>query len=196
MDYQPPLRESPRTSSVVRDGARLEVNVVAATASLFGVAPKQNRDVRAGHGYSEPVIDRQRAAEVEQFLASLPAWARERGEVRAVALVGSWSYGRPHPDSDVDVVLLIDAPDTYIDGDHWLSGLGGVRLINTQRWGVITERRFALPSGLEVELGIGKPDWASTSPVDDGTRRVVTDGIRAIYDPDRLLAKLQARLLG
>ena len=57
--------------------------------------------------------------------------------------------------------------------------------------GPITERRFALKSGQEVELGIGQPAWASVTPIDDGTRRVATDGMRAIYDPDGLLAKLQ-----
>jgi predicted nucleotidyltransferase len=137
------------------------------------------------------VVNRQRAEEVEQFLASVLAWARQRRDVRAVALVGSWAYGRPRPDSDVDVVLLTEAPAKYIEGEDWLDGLGGTRLIKTQNWGPITERRFALKSGLEVELGVARPGWASVTPVDDGTRRVATDGMRTIYDPDGLLAKLE-----
>jgi len=33
---------------------------------------------------------------------------------------------------------------------------------------------------------------AATLPVDVGTRRVVTDGIRVVFDPDGVLAQLVA----
>ena len=54
----------------------------------------------------------------------------------------------------------------------------------------MTERRFALPSGLEVELGVAPPSWASTDPVDEGTHRVVTDNVLVLYDPKGILARL------
>lgn len=64
---------------------------------------------------------------------------------------------------------------------------------NHQRWwpaqGVVTERRFVTPSGLEAEINIGSRDWAKTDPVDPGTRRVVSDGA-VLYDPEGLLAHL------
>jgi len=63
-------------------------------------------------------------------------------------------------------------------------------------WGAITELRFRLRDGLQVELGIGRPSWASISPVDDGTRRVVTDGCVAVHDPDALLDQLIAAVAG
>jgi len=53
-----------------------------------------------------------------------------------------------------------------------------------QQWGAIAERRIVLPSGLEVEVGIGPLSWAQIDPVDAGTRRVVTDGCRILHDPD------------
>jgi hypothetical protein len=58
--------------------------------------------------------------------------------------------------------------------------------------GAVIERRLALASGLEVELGIGSPSWAATEPVDPGTRKVVIDWMRALYDPEDLLATLAA----
>ena len=70
--------------------------------------------------------------------------------------------------------------------------MGGVRLVKTAAWGVLTERRFAVESGLEVELGVGSPTWASVAPLDEGTRRVVCHGMRALYDPEGLLAALAA----
>jgi hypothetical protein len=58
----------------------------------------------------------------------------------------------------------------------------------------VTERRFAIPSGLEIELGVGTPRWASVEPIDAGTRKVVTDGMRVLHDPDELLGRLVTAL--
>ncbi|MDX6590016.1 MAG: uncharacterized protein QOI84_1290 [Solirubrobacterales bacterium] len=134
----------------------------------------------------------ERAKEVEGLLERLAAWAKQRPDVRALALVGSQASGTPRADSDVDVVLLTDSPARYIEHDDWLASVGGARFVNTAEWGPLTERRFALRSGLEVELGIGAPAWASLRPVDAGTRRVVSDGMRVLYDPEGLLAALAA----
>lgn len=136
----------------------------------------------------------ERIEEVEALLRHLTDWAGGRADVRALAVVGSWARGAPCDDSDVDVVLLTDSPETYIDREEWLPEVGGVRLIRTLDWGGVTERRFALPSGLEVELDIGTPAWASVEPLDEGTRRVASDGIRILHDPDGLLALLVRRL--
>ncbi|WP_406010148.1 hypothetical protein OG440_31650 [Streptomyces sp. NBC_00637] len=45
-------------------------------------------------------------------------------------------------------------------------------------------------SGLEVEVGVGSARWARTDPVDEGTRRLVTDGARPLYDPAGILGAL------
>jgi hypothetical protein len=58
--------------------------------------------------------------------------------------------------------------------------------------GPLTERRLQLEGGLEVEVGLTEPAWAATDPVDPGTRRVVTDGMRILHDPDGRLAALAA----
>jgi uncharacterized protein len=140
------------------------------------------------------VAGRERTEGVASLLEHLTAWARSRADVRGLALVGSWAHGTPRDDSDVDVVLLTDVPERYIERADWLSEVGGVRLLRTIDRGGVTERRFALPSGLEVELGIGRPAWASVAPLDPGTRRVASDGIRVLHDPDGLLARLLASL--
>ncbi len=128
--------------------------------------------------------------EVGALLDLLPGWAQQRQDVRALALVGSWAYRAPRPGSDVDVLLLTEEPGLYNEREDWIGQLGGVALVATRAWGVITERRFRLPSGLEVELGVGRPSWASVTPVDEGTRRVATDGLLPLYDPDGLLEEL------
>lgn len=88
--------------------------------------------------------------------------------------------------------MLTESPSNYVERDDWLGEFRGARLVRTIQWGVITERRFAMSSGLEVDLAVGPLGWASVQPLDPGTRRVVRDGMRVLYDPDGLLAALAA----
>jgi uncharacterized protein len=129
---------------------------------------------------------------VEGVLHAVFAWAAGRPDLRAVALVGSWARGDPSAGSDVDLVLLTDTPAAYIDSDLLCSALGARRPACTRTWGRLVERRLAMPSGLEIDVGIVLPTWASTDPLDEGTRRVAVDGLVALYDPDGLLAGLIA----
>lgn len=109
----------------------------------------------------------------------------------AVALVGSWASGRARPDSDVDLVLLTDQPETLLRDDSWHGAFGReVRLIRAEDFGALQERRLRLATGLEVEVCIGHSTWAACSPVDAGTRRVVSDGIHVLWDPEGRLAAL------
>jgi uncharacterized protein len=136
------------------------------------------------------VVTEERTDEVRALLATLGGWARGRPDVVAVGLVGSWAHGDARMDSDVDIVLLTEDGAPYLEDDAWVYEMGGVGLVWTRRWGTVTERRFALPSGLEVELGVAPPSWAATDPVDEGTRRVVADGVSVVYDPKEVLADL------
>lgn len=132
-----------------------------------------------------------RRREVEALLERAVAWAAAREDVVALALVGSWARDAAWSGSDVDLVVLSDDPAGYTERDDWIEGLAsGAALVRTGDWGGVVERRLLLPSGLEVEVGIGLPAWAETSPVDPGTRRVVRDGLRALHDPRGLLAAL------
>ncbi len=137
------------------------------------------------------MVTEERADEVRSLLARLRKWAQGRPDVVAVGLAGSWAQGDARMDSDVDVVVLTENQAPYLEDDAWVYEMGGVELVWTRRWGPMTERRFALPSRLEVELGVAPPSWAATDPVDDGTRRVVTDGMSVVYDPKGILARLR-----
>lgn len=122
-------------------------------------------------------------------IAAITAWARERADVRAVALVGSRARGTARIDSDVDLILLTTDPDQYRSGDGGLASVfDDARLAGERAWGPVRERRLRLPGGLEVELGIATPEWAAV-PLDSGTRRVLVAGARILHDPDGLLAR-------
>lgn len=127
---------------------------------------------------------------VGEFVTRLAAVSRNSDDVRAVAVVGSVARGCARVDSDVDVVWLTDDIARYVLSEDWARDLGAVGGVTTRDWGAITERRFTLASGLEVDFGVGDAAWASIAPVDAGTRRVVGDGLEIIHDPDGLLAAL------
>jgi predicted nucleotidyltransferase len=113
----------------------------------------------------------------------------------AIGLAGSWARGKGGPDSDVDLIVLTRAPAELLDDDRWIA-LFDTRasLVSTRDFGAIQERRLRLADGLEVEVGVGRSEWASTGPVDEGTARVASDGIVPIFDPDGLLAGLLAEV--
>lgn len=122
--------------------------------------------------------------------------ARGLGEqlpgVVAVGLAGSWARGAGRPDSDVDLVVLLDDPAAALDTTVWFSAFGeNVDLVRCSDFGAIQERRLRLGDGLLVEVGIGSPDWAAVNPVDPGTARVVRDGFLSLYDPNGVLAVLR-----
>lgn len=83
--------------------------------------------------------------------------------------------------SDVDLVVLSDSPESLQDA-AWFERLQpGARLIRSEAWGPVRERRFRLMSGLILELGVAPSSWADV-PLDEGTRRVLSDGHRVLYD--------------
>lgn len=117
-------------------------------------------------------------------------WATERPDVAAVGLAGSWARDEARTSSDVDLVILTPDLRHYGENEAWARELGGTGITETRAWGPLTERRFSLASGLEVDAGFAPPSWAGTDPLDPGTRGVVGDGFRVVYDPEGLLSRL------
>lgn len=131
----------------------------------------------------------ERLAEVEEIIDRVTRWAAHRSDIVGLLLAGSYARNAARPDSDIDLVLLTTDQDRYAD-NTWVHDLTIGDLIRIQSWGAVTERRFRTTSGLEVEINIGSPDWACTDPLDPGTRRVVTDGARALHDPTGALGNV------
>jgi hypothetical protein len=91
--------------------------------------------------------------------------------------------------SDLDLVILSARFEQLAQDLSWFLQLRrGSKLIRTKTWGDLLERRFRLHSGLHVELGLVSPSWAEL-PLDPGTRRVLTDGHRIVYERGHLLAE-------
>jgi len=102
-----------------------------------------------------------------------------------LALVGSRARGAAREDSDLDLVALTDRLDTWAADATWLRDVIGrlgheAASLHPEVHGVARTWRVWLSFGGELEITLADLNWASTSPVDDGTRRVVGDGMRPL----------------
>lgn len=130
--------------------------------------------------------------EVAALLDHVAEWARSRSDIVAVAVVGSRARGTARGDSDLDLVLLSHDPERYTREESWAQEIGGAQLQGSAHRGLLFEQRLTTAAGLELDLGIGSPRWASVEPLDAGTARVTREGLRIVYDSEGLLARLRA----
>ena len=124
---------------------------------------------------------------LEDFLEAVSKWADDRDDVVGVALVGSHARNAARPDSDIDLAVLCADPRALTVDHGWLAHFGEIRKAGTERYGPVTSLRVFYKDGFEVEYGIVQPSWVGI-PLDSGTRRVISDGMRIVYDPDGLFA--------
>lgn len=153
------------------------------------MSTRRARGTRA-RPYHTVMVSSARTREVAHILVRVREWAEHQLDVEAVAIVGSWAHGVARMDSDLDLVVLCAEPALYLGDSAWSRELGDFVLLDSRSWGPLTELRFILPTGLEIDFGVAPVSWAAVDPVDEGTRHVVQDGISVLHDPRRLLARL------
>ena len=130
---------------------------------------------------------------VSAFLEAFSRWARAQPDIEAVALVGSHARGAATDGSDVDLVILTNRVDRYLRDRSWVSVFGEPAECREEDYGRVTSVRAFYESGLEVEYGFTTPDWAE-APVDEGTLRVVTGGMKVLHDPRGIIARMQREI--
>lgn len=135
---------------------------------------------------------------IRLLISAVVQWAAARGDVVAVALVGSWARDAARPDSDVDFMLLTSDPAAYRADTDWQDAIAWpgatVAAWEDHDYGAAWSRQIFLTDATEVELCFSRPAWADTDPIDDGTRAVAGRGCHILYDPQGLLARLLAAL--
>ena len=127
---------------------------------------------------------------ITSFLDQLKQWIAGQPAIQAALVVGSFARGTASDDSDIDLVLITNSPDQYLQNDAWLGTFGAVSKLEDEDWGLLQSRRVFYDNGLEVEFGITTPQWAAIDPVDVGTRHVVSDGAQIVSDPNGVLRLL------
>ena len=141
----------------------------------------------------------QNALFLSVLLEAIVEWAEKRS-LFGVALVGSHARGQAGPDSDIDLTILVGDPEPFRADLAWLAEIDWDRAHvrpmahRDMSYGVVWSRHVELEGGPEVEFSFAAASWAQTEPVDPGTRQVVRNGYRVLYDPHGILAALHAAI--
>lgn len=121
------------------------------------------------------------------FIEDFMRWSRKRRDIRAVALVGSYAREAATESSDVDLVIITEKPQEYLANTEWIRVFGRAIAQKVEDYGKLTSLRVWYESGLEVEYGFTTREWAKT-PLDKGTKRVIDDGMRVLFEKEVLLS--------
>lgn len=141
-------------------------------------------------------MDTARTTRVQSILAEVARWAANRGDISAVALVGSWARGTARDDSDIDLMLLTPDPLLFRQDNRWLNEIdwhsigSAIAAWRDADYGIVWSRHVQLADNTEIEFGFGPLTWASVDPIDPGTFQVINDGCRILFDPQGLLEEL------
>ena len=125
---------------------------------------------------------------IRDFLDAFVVWGSKQPDVQGIALVGSYARGMASEDSDIDLVILTDKPRKYLDEIQWTKRFGIVEKHQSEDYGKLISSRIWYQNGREVEFGITTPDWAAI-PLDEGTRKVIGDGMIVLFERGTLLSQ-------
>jgi predicted nucleotidyltransferase len=126
----------------------------------------------------------------DSFLRSVTEWASNQADIQALALIGSYARNAAKETSDVDLVLIVTDPAIYLKDTTWVQQFGTVKEQQQEDYGLLISLRVWYRDGLEVEYGITDERW-SAIPLDLGTRRVIADGMRDLFERGDILSRHQ-----
>ena len=124
---------------------------------------------------------------LDSWIEAVRSWAGNREDVIGVLLVGSYARGVPTPSSDLDFVVLVSDIRPYLSDHEWARAFGMVIRDEHENWGQVQSLRVWYEDGAEVEWGLTTLAWIA-DPLDPGTRKVLGDGYRIIFDRDGVLS--------
>ena len=128
--------------------------------------------------------------EAERFLKRFSNWAFAQTNIKAMALVGSYARNAETETSDIDLVIITTQPEVYLQNQRWVDNFGKVGRQQVEDYGLLTSIRVWYVDGPEVEYGISDERW-SALPLDEGTRQVIKDGMRIIFEREPILSRHQ-----
>ena len=137
-------------------------------------------------------VERVKVDQVELFLRGFVTWASSQPDIQGVALVGSFARNTATDLSDVDLVILVQDPERYLHDQNWVRHFGETSRQQIEDYGALTSIRVWYSDGREIEYGITNVNWAAV-PLDEGTRQVISDGMRVLFERRPLLSQLQPK---
>jgi predicted nucleotidyltransferase len=125
----------------------------------------------------------------QQFLTKFSQWAASQADILAVALLGSHARNEATDTSDVDLVIIASKPAAYLQDTRWTQYFGAIDRQQFESYGKVTSLRVWYSSGQEVEYGFTDETW-STVPLDEGTKKVISDGMKILSERGSILSRL------
>ncbi len=132
---------------------------------------------------------------LDEILTLIAEYAKSNNQILAIGLCGSWARGTARPDSDIDLSIITENKLIFKKTD-WIEELDFEKINETIKYfedrvyGRVWSRHVFLNSKTEIEFSFADKSWADTDNLDEGTRKVVSDGYKIIYDPQLILEKL------
>ena len=126
-------------------------------------------------------------ARVDGFLFEFKRWAAAEADIHAVAVVGSHAGNTASSESDVDLIVVASPSNFYLEYRQWTSLFGRVLREQLEHYGKCTSLRVWYDEGFEVEFGFVDESWAAL-PLEEGTRKVVAEGMKIMYERKPLLS--------
>ena len=136
---------------------------------------------------------------VKDILDITTDFAKSNNQILAVGLCGSYARGDAIPDSDLDLLILVKDKLAFKRMD-WMPEVQfekieeEVECFKDAIYGQVWSRHIFLKNGFEIEFCFANKSWANIKNLDEGTRKVVLDGFRTIYDPQHILNKLMNKV--
>ena len=170
----------------LRDGASLRSSGFRVVVRL-GVGAR-----RVGYGERDPIGCTGEALSPSELIETVTQWARLDDRVIAFGLCGSYARGNPGPDSDIDFIVLCQEPKSLLEDRSWIQGFGSEARVAGPVEDYNLVQSFRVFYGTtEAEFGVTDQAWAQL-PLDQETARVIHDGLKILYDPERRLADAAA----
>ena len=121
------------------------------------------------------------------FIEDFMRWATKRRDIRAVALVGSYAREELEKDSDLDLVIITEAPQQYITNTDWARVFGKPITKKIEEYGALTSLRIWYESGLEIEYGFTTREWIQDVSENE-LKQITKDGLRVLFEKEKLLS--------
>ena len=128
--------------------------------------------------------------QVRQFVDEFNQWAASQPDILAVALLGSYARNEATCASDIDLLIIASEPQTYLQDTQWAQCFGAICRQQIESYGKVTSLRVWYSSGYEVEYGFTDEMW-SALPLDEGTKKVVSDGMKILSERGSVLSRLK-----
>jgi predicted nucleotidyltransferase len=129
--------------------------------------------------------------DAEALAKAAAIWVNHQGDLRSLVMVGSFARGTPKPESDLDFVIVADAPEAYGENIGWVQELlletEGFKLVNVFTkaasgiWWIYIE---LCRDGrkIEAEIKLVSAEWIDMSSAESEFQQSVRDAFRILVD--------------